>query len=403
MINIAILGYGTVGSGVFQVLKENNEIIKNNVGDDVNVKYILDLRDFPGDPAEDKIVHNYEKILADPEIKVVVEVMGGINPAYDFVRAALESGKSVCTSNKELVEKHGTELIKIAKDSGLNFLFGASVGGGIPIIRTIAACLTADEIVEVSGILNGTTNYMLTRMYEDGASYEDVLKEAQELGYAEANPTADVEGHDACRKIAILTSMISGNEVNYEDIYCEGITKITRADIAYAKALNSKIKLVAMSKKVDNAYSPMVAPFIVKNDHPLYTVDGAFNSVYINGNMLGDAMFYGSGAGKYPTASAVCADVVGACRNLNRNLTIGWKSGKQELVPFEEIKRCFLIRFSGKASDYIEQLVADFGDIKTIENIAEDEFAIETQEISEKLVNEKVKNYFNIKNMLRIL
>lgn len=240
MINIAVLGYGTVGSGVVEVINKNHASINKRAGQEVNIKYVLDLRDFPGDPVEKVLVHDYNVIVNDPEVKIIVEVMGGIKPAYDFTKQALEAGKSVCTSNKELVAAHGAELLAIAKANKVNFLFEASVGGGIPIIRPLNQSLTADEITEITGILNGTTNYILSKMTDEGKSFEEVLKRAQEKGYAERNPEADVEGYDACRKIAILTSLALGKQVDYQDIYTEGITKITKTDIEYAKALHGK-------------------------------------------------------------------------------------------------------------------------------------------------------------------
>ena len=247
MIQIAVLGYGTVGSGVVEVINRNQESINKKAGEEINIKYVLDLRDFPGDPVQEKIVHDYEVIANDPEIKIVVEVMGGTNPAYTFVKRALESGKSVCTSNKELVAKHGVELIRIAKEKNCNFLFEASCGGGIPIIRPLNCSLTADEVDEISGILNGTTNYILSKMTSEGSEFEDVLKNAQELGYAERNPAADIEGWDACRKIAILSSLAYGHHVDFEEIYTEGITKITSADIRYAKVIHQAIPQVSSS------------------------------------------------------------------------------------------------------------------------------------------------------------
>ena len=237
MVNVAVLGYGTVGSGVVEVINTNHASINKRAGQDINIKYVLDLREFPGDPVMDILVHDYEVILNDEEVDIVAEVMGGVNPAYSFVKSALEHGKNVCTSNKELVEKHGAELIALAAQKNVNFFFEASVGGGIPIIRPLNQCITADEVLEVTGILNGTTNFILTKMDKEGLDFDTVLKEAQELGYAERNPEADVEGFDACRKIAILSSLVSGKDVDYEDIYTEGITKITDVDFKYANEM----------------------------------------------------------------------------------------------------------------------------------------------------------------------
>ena len=344
MINIAVLGYGTVGSGVVEVINTNHESINKRAGDEINIKYVLDLRDFPGDPVEKVLVHDYEVIVNDPEVDIVVEVMGGIEPAYTFVKRALQAGKSVSTSNKALVAKYGSELMEIAREKNINFLFEASCGGGIPIIRPLNSCLTADEIEEITGIVNGTTNYMMTEMTEKGADFNEVLKDAQAKGYAEKDPTADVEGYDACRKIAILTSLVCGQQVDFEDIHTEGITKITPTDIKYAQAMGRAIKLLATSKKGPKGYTAIVAPFLLPASHPLYAVNGVFNAIFVHGNVLGDAMFYGSGAGKLPTASAVVADVVEMAKNLDKNIPIEWSSKKLELVDYREWENRFFIR-----------------------------------------------------------
>lgn len=279
MVNVAVLGYGTVGSGVVEVLNTNKEIIKRNVGEELKVKYVLDLREFEGDPVQEILVHDYDVILKDKDVKIIAEAMGGVEPAYTFTKNALLAGKSVCTSNKELVAKHGAELLEIAKKNNANYFFEASVGGGIPIIRPLNNCITADEVTGISGILNGTTNYILTEMSEKGAAFEEVLKDAQDKGYAERNPEADVEGHDACRKIAILTSLVTGSQVDFEDIYTEGITKITEKDFKYAKAMKASIKLLGISKKIDGKFYSLVAPFLVKHKNPLYSVRGVFNGI----------------------------------------------------------------------------------------------------------------------------
>ena len=328
MIKIAVMGYGTIGSGVVEVLATNKDSIAKRAGDEIEVKYVLDLREFPGDPIEDKVVHDYQTIVNDPEVSVVVETMGGVEPAYTFVKAMLEAGKHVTTSNKALVADKGAELIALAKAKNVNFLFEASVGGGIPIIRPLNSCLTADEIEEITGILNGTTNYMMTKMSNEGLEFEDVLKDAQEKGYAEKDPSADIEGYDACRKIAILTSLVCGQQVDFNDIHTEGITKISATDIKYAKQMGRVIKLLASSKKTENGYSAMVAPFLLSPEHPLYNVNDVFNAIFVHGNVLGDAMFYGSGAGKLPTASAVVADIVDIAKHLYRNILIDWSSKK---------------------------------------------------------------------------
>ena len=366
MVDIAVMGYGTVGSGVVEVVNTNGARISQRIGDELNIKYVLDLKEFPGDPVQDKIVHDFETIVNDDDIKIVVEVMGGIEPAYTFVKRCLQAGKSVATSNKALVAKHGAELLSIAKDQGINFLFVASVGGGIPIIRPLNSSLTADEIEEITGILNGTTNYMMTKMFYEGADYDEVLKEAQENGFAERNPEADVEGYDACRKIAILSSLISGQQVDFEDIYCEGITEITAEDMKYAKAMGTTIKLLASSKRRGNRLHAIVAPCMLYPGHPLYNVNGVFNAIFVHGNVLGDAMFYGSGAGKLPTASAVVADVVDAAKHLNRNIMTMWKQDKLKLEDKADAKRRFFIRMKGDARDMLDDLKDSFGDIEII-------------------------------------
>ncbi len=403
MIQIAVMGYGTVGSGVVEVLSTNQASIDKRVGEEVRVKYVLDLRDFPGDPVESVLVHDFETIVNDPEVKVVVEVMGGVEPAYTFTKRCLLAGKSVCTSNKALVAAHGAELLQIAKDKNLNYLFEASVGGGIPIIRPLQTCLTADEIVEISGILNGTTNYILTNMTYGGASFDDALKDAQDKGYAERNPEADVEGHDACRKIAILTSLVSGQRVDFEDIYTEGITKVTVEDIKYADKLGRVIKLLAMSKKeADGKYYAMVAPFLIDAANPLYSVNGVFNAIFVEGNMLGDSMFYGSGAGKLPTASAVAADVVDACKNLNENLGFYWSDEKLVLGDTRDDKRRFLVRVKGDAQADKAAMEALFGPVEVVDADLAGEFGFVTVSLSEAEYAERAAKSDKILNRIRV-
>ncbi len=403
MIQIAVMGYGTVGSGVVEVLNTNQASIDKRVGEAVRVKYVLDLRDFPGDPVESVLVHDFETIVNDPEVKVVVEVMGGVEPAYTFTKRCLLAGKSVCTSNKALVAAHGAELLQIAKDKNLNYLFEASVGGGIPIIRPLQTCLTADEIVEISGILNGTTNYILTNMTYGGANFDDALKDAQDKGYAERNPEADVEGHDACRKIAILTSLVSGQRVDFEDIYTEGITKVTAEDIKYADKLGRVIKLLAMSKKeADGKYYAMVAPFLIDAANPLYSVNGVFNAIFVEGNMLGDSMFYGSGAGKLPTASAVAADVVDACKNLNENLGFYWSDEKLVLGDTKDDKRRFLVRVKGDAQADKAAMEALFGPVEVVDADLAGEFGFVTVSLSEAEYAERAAKSDKILNRIRV-
>lgn len=356
MIKAAIMGYGTIGSGVMEVLEINQGSIAKRVGEGIEIKYVLDLRDFPGEPVQEKIVHDYKAIAEDTEVKIVVETMGGVEPAYTFVKAMLEAGKHVTTSNKALIAAKGAELIALAKEKNVNFMFEASVGGGIPIIRPLNSCLTADEIEEITGIVNGTTNYMMTKMTEEGSEFADVLKDAQAKGYAEKDPTADIEGYDACRKIAILTSLVCGQQVDFEDIHTEGITKITATDIRYAKAMGRAIKLLASSKKTGDGYVAMVAPYLLPKTHPLYSVNDVFNAIFVHGNVLGDAMFYGSGAGKLPTASAVVADIVEMAKHLDMNIPVEWSSKKLELVDYKKSVNRFFVRVTGEDKAVVENI-----------------------------------------------
>lgn len=403
MIKVAVLGYGTVGSGVVEVFRENQEILNKNVGEEVEIKYVLDLREFPGDPVEKVLVHDFETIVNDPEVKIVVEVMGGLNPSFNFVKRCLENGKSVCTSNKELVAQHGTDLLQTAKEHQVNFLFEASCGGGIPIIRPLYQALTADKIDEVSGILNGTTNYILSKMASDGSDFEDVLKKAQDKGYAERNPEADVEGYDACRKIAILSSLAFGNYVDYKDIYTEGITKITAADIKYAQAIGASIKLLAVSRRTEKGAYAMVSPVMIDSSNSLYSVNGVFNAVSVHGNMLGDAMFYGRGAGKLPTASAVVADVVEAAKNPNQTVMgDGWDSSKLELMPLDEVSSRFFVRIKGSTASVLPTVESAFCEVDPVSIPSMDgEFAFITSEMTEAEYKEKAAKLEGIIGMIR--
>ena len=402
MINIAVLGYGTVGSGVVEVINTNYDSIAKKAGEEINIKYVLDLRDFPGDPIQEKIVHDFDVIINDPEVKIVVEVMGGVEPAFTFTKRALESGKSVCTSNKELVAKHGVELLEIARAKNINYLFEASCGGGIPIIRVLNSSLTADEIDEITGILNGTTNYILTEMSANGSDFEEVLKDAQNKGYAERNPEADVEGYDACRKIAILSSLAFGRSVNYEEVYTEGITKITAADIKYANDMKTSIKLLATSRKVGDKFYAMVSPVMIDGTSPLFSVNGVFNAVFVHGNVLGDAMFYGSGAGKLPTASAVVADVVDEAKHLNRNIMMHWSSKKLDLMDISQVEGRFFVRVHGTPEEKADWVKTLFGDVQ-IRQLADlpGEFGFVTPVMTEAQYQEKAGQLDGIISMIR--
>ena len=352
MCKIAIMGFGTIGSGVLETLTMNKKAITGRVGDNIEVKYILDIRDFSGTPIEHMVVNDYKKIAEDPEIKVVVETMGGVEPANTFVRAMLEKGKSVCTSNKALVAACGPQLMELAYENHCNFLFGASVAGGIPIIRPLQSCLTADVITEITGILNGTTNYILTKMHEEGCNYESALKEAQALGYAERDPSADVGGGDTGRKIAILSSIVMNKKVVFEDIHLEGITEITLEDFRYADALGRSIKLLGRSllpdDPSDTELSAYVAPHLIRRESPLYGIEDVFNGVVVVGNTADRLMFYGRGAGKLPTASAVVADVVEAARLADQAKAPLWGEDAAIVRDYLDYAMSYLVRLSGE-------------------------------------------------------
>ena len=393
----AIMGYGTIGSGVAKVLDTNRDIIKARLGEELELKYILDLRDCPGDPHEECFVKDYKKIAQDEEVQIVVETMGGVEPAFTFVKEMLEAGKSVTTSNKALVADKGAELMEIADKHGVNFVFEAAVGGGIPIIRTLTACLTGDVIEEIDAICNGTTNYMLTNMEQFGSDYNEILAEAQALGYAEKDPTADVEGHDSCRKIAILTSLISGKTVDFNDIPTEGISKISSTDFKYAKEMGCSIKLVARSVKEGDTYSCRVAPFMIKPEQMLYHVAGVMNAVSVKGNMLGESMYYGAGAGALPTASAVVGDMVFLARNTNRQVKIGWEAEKLTLAnPLEQRYR-FFVRTSALQSN-IEN---EFGNVEYASLDLDNETGFVTAEMSEAEFEERAAALGGIISVIR--
>ena len=391
MIKVAVLGYGNIGSGVVQVLLKNKETIAKKAGDEIVPACVLDLRDFPGDVMEDKVVKDINLIPQNPEISIVVETMGGTKPAYAFVKACLEAGKHVATSNKELVAAHGPELLEIAKAHHVSFLFEASVGGGIPIIRPLVSSITSDAVTEITGILNGTTNYMLTKMSEDGLDYDAVLEDAQERGYAERNPAADVEGHDARRKIAILSSLAFGKYVDYEDVYTEGITKITSADFAYAKVLGSRIKLFGTSKKKDDgSISTMVCPVMITNEHPLFAVNDVMNAILVRGESMGDLMFYGAGAGKLPTASAVVADVVNAARNPKITEIAPYEPGKMTVSDHLKSTHSYFVRVKGSDANAVAE---SFKAKHIVDAGIADEFGLITAEWAENEFDALCENY----------
>lgn len=406
------MGYGTIGSGVAEILEGNRDVIARQAGQEIELKYVLDLREFPESPIADKVIHDFKMIEEDPEIQIVVETMGGLNPAYPFVKACLMAGKHVVTSNKALVAAHGTELLAIARKKKVNFFFEASVGGGIPIIRPLYRCLMGERIEEITGILNGTTNYILTKMDKEGDTFENALREAQNLGYAERNPEADVEGHDTCRKIAILTAMAAGKEVDYQDIYTEGITKITDIDFKYAEKMGVSIKLFGTSRIRDGKVNAYVAPVMINSSHPLYGVSDVFNGIMVRGNMLGISMFYGSGAGKLPTASAVIADIIEAAQNLKKNVPMGWGDEKQAIEPMEKARFRYFVRFAGSYRNKEQEIKRIFGQTEVIELYGMDEFAVLTSEMEEGAFRQAAAAYdalaesrsdFGIKQTIRAM
>ena len=390
MISVAIMGHGVVGSGVAEILTTHKQKLFASIGEEIYVKHILDLRDFPDSPLADRFTKDFNDILNDIEVRVVVEVMGGLNPAYDFVKKCLKSGKSVVTSNKELVAAHGAELLQIAKDENVNFLFEASVGGGIPILRPISQCLVANIVDEIAGILNGTTNFILTKMIEDGMEFDDALRLAQELGFAERNPAADIEGHDACRKICILASLAFGKHVYPESVHTEGITEITLEDVKYAEAYNCVIKLIGKVKRLDNGkIDIIVAPMFVPDKSQLANIDYEFNGIMVRGDCTGDVVFYGKGAGKLPTASAVVADVVDCCKHLKTRKFLFWTDGNGgNIIPYTESVTAMYIR----ANTTMEVAKEVFGCVDKIEKAdsPEGEVAFVTAQLPYGEILEKI-------------
>ena len=379
MVNVAILGFGVVGSGVAEVLATNGAHIDRKVDDLLRLKYILDVRDFPDSPFADKVVHDFSVIENDPEVNIVVETIGGAKVALDFTRRALMAGKSVVTSNKELVAEHGCELLRLAQEKGVSYLFEASVGGGIPIIRPLNQCLAANEIEELCGILNGTTNYILTRMIRAGLSFDAALKEAQQNGYAEQDPTADIEGHDACRKICILASLAFGRHVYPRQVPTEGITGVTLSDVAYAESCGRKIKLLGRAmRRSDGKVCAYVAPHLVDQENPLAGVEDVFNAIAVKGNAIGDVMFYGRGAGKLPTASAVVADVIDAARHRDEKKRMFWAEGGEDVtISPADLESAWYVRVEGTG----EQVRAAFPDRTLLARAGapEGEFALITE------------------------
>ncbi len=386
MVNIAIMGHGVVGSGVAEVLINNHETITKNANEEIYIKYILDLRDFEGLPYSDKFTKNFDDIINDGEVSVVAEVMGGINPAYEYVKLCLEKGKSVVTSNKELVAAKGAELLKIAKENNVNFLFEASVGGGIPILRPLAQCLAANEITEIFGILNGTTNFILTKMICDNLTFQDALKLAQDLGYAERNPDADVLGYDACRKICILASLAFGRHVYPEFVSTNGITEITLQDVDYADKLGYVIKLIGHTAKLDNGkIAATVYPALVCKDNMLAGVRDVYNAVMVCGNAVDDTIFYGKGAGKLPTASAVVADIIDCVKHLKSRKYLFWEDSSENFVEDKgNLTTRLYIKLTGANDNTIKEVKDTFGDVQLLFNGVANEVVFITEKGVEK-------------------
>lgn len=407
---VAVMGFGTVGSGVAELLDKNHDsIVKKSMQDSLELKYILDIREFPDSPYKDKIIKDFNIILEDPEVKIVVETMGGVTFAYDFVKKLLLAGKSVVTSNKELVAQHGFELLSIAEEKNVNFLFEASVGGGIPIIRPITQCLAANEIDGIAGILNGTTNYILTKMITENQSFEDALKKAQELGYAEKDPTADVDGHDSCRKICILSALAFGKHVYPESVHTEGIRNITRGDVAYAASWGGVIKLIASAKKLDNGQiNVTVGPSFVARHSQLAGVDDVFNAVLVRGDATGDVVFYGKGAGKLPTASAVVADVIDAAKHIEKKKNFGWADAEENYVAdYNSAVTALYVRGTAVDKQTVIKAINDaIGAVRVLsrENAPENEIAFVTNPAAEGELKAKINsvNGLNVDSVIRI-
>ncbi len=396
MVEIAVMGYGVVGTGVIEVLAKHSDGLTRRAHEQMHVKYVLVRRDFPEPPLMGTFTKSFEQIVNDAEVKIVVEVMGGLHPAYDYVRRCLLAGKSVVTSNKELVAAKGADLLQIAKDHNVNFLFEASVGGGIPIIRPMSQCLAANVVIGVAGILNGTTNYILTKMFRDGADFKDALAEAQRLGYAERDPTADIEGLDACRKICILASLAYGKHVYPEQVHTEGITKITKADVEYAEKWGGVVKLIGEVKRVESGkVQIIVCPMLVDRESQLSNVDDVFNGIMVRGDITGDVVFYGKGAGKMPTASAVVADVIDCVKHLKARKYLYWSDGSPDYVEdYREAVRAFYIRAHAVNCDNAFEKAAELfpgASRLTRKNAPAGEFAFTTGKMPEKECDRKLQ------------
>ena len=395
MVEIAVMGYGVVGSGVVEVLTNHTENIAKRAKEQIDIKYILDLRDFPESPFESKFTKSFDTILNDPDVKIVVEVMGGLNPSFEYVKRCLEAGKSVVTSNKELVAAKGAELLKIAQKNNLNFLFEASVGGGIPIIRPISQCLAANDVVEIAGILNGTTNFILTKMIREQMTFEDTLALAQKLGYAERNPAADVEGFDACRKICILASLAYGRHVYPEQVHTEGITKISLADVEYAASWGGVVKLIGQVKMMENGkLQIIVCPMFISRESQLANVDDVFNGIMVRGDSTGDVVFYGKGAGKLPTASAVVADVIDCVKHFKARKYLYWEDGSKDYVEDYQLNSVamFVRAIADEGEPALKAVQKLLGDVTRLfrKNAQDGEIAFVTNVMQEKELTAKL-------------
>lgn len=393
MAKIAVLGHGVVGSGVVELTMTNDNFIENRAGQKIEVKRILDIREFPDLPYAGRFTKDIQEILDDDEIEVVVETMGGLHPAYDFVRQALLCGKSVVTSNKELVAEKGAELLQTAKEQNVNFYFEASVGGGIPIIRPLHLCLAANEIYEIAGILNGTTNFILTKMIHEQMNFDEALKLAQELGYAERDPSADIEGHDTCRKICILASLAFGKHVYPKFVHTEGITKVTLEDIEYADNWGGVVKLIGRARKLeDGKLMVMVSPAFISRKSQLASIEDVFNGILVRGNATGDVVFYGKGAGKLPTASAVVADVIDAVKSNGTSFSLSWEdSSENYVVDYKNVEVQFFVRCTAKdKAKTMKYLEEKLGKIEYLSrnDIPADELAFVAGPVTQKCLDQ---------------
>ena len=383
MAKICIVGFGCIGSGVYEIIRNNAKSIARKSGEEIDIKYIVDIRDFSDHGESGLFTKDFDKVLSDDEVDIVVETIGGIEPAFTFTKSALEKGKSVVTSNKELVSIKGDELFAIAKMHGVHYFYEASVGGGIPIIRPLLTSLGSNNITRIEGILNGTTNYILTKMFKEGETFDSALSDAQKLGYAERDPSADVGGHDTCKKISILSSMIIGKKVSHENVHTVGITAITPGDIKAAEKLGCEVKLIGKFQSTESGCEVYVEPMFVCRDNPLSGVEDVFNGIFVSGDMLGDAMFYGRGAGKLPTASAVVADVIEAVKDSSDDIVVPWEpSDEKNILNYDDVRAKFAVRTSSSASDINDS----FGGVN-VTAVDSDEIVFVTEEMTVRELN----------------